>query len=186
MRTGNDPHLAARDTPGDHVLAPGERGDDVRALQARLNAHGVRDARGRPLPLTGNYLQRTQAAVREFQRIHGLPTTGVADDATRTALARPAVLLRGDRGHAVAHLQRVLQRAGHDLLVSGEFDARTEAAVRAFQRERRLGATGIADARTLRHAWRVEATASTSTAGSTPVAARVRPTESGSPSPRRS
>lgn len=156
MRTASAAEHAPPAASG-RILAPGLRGDDVRQLQARLNAHGIRDARGRPLPLTGNYLQRTRAAVREFQRLHGLAVTGVADDLTRHALARRAELAPGDEGAVVAHLQRVLRQEGHDVDVSGRFDERTEAGVRAFQRARRQRVTGIADTRTLRDAWRLAA-----------------------------
>lgn len=90
--TTRDPAPASRATPdplADGIIRHGERGEAVRQLQARLNAHGMQGLDGKPLPLTGNYLDHTQAAVREFQRRHDLPVTGQADATTRSALARP-------------------------------------------------------------------------------------------------
>lgn len=72
----------------DGALAPGEEGDEVAALQARLDALGywlgVAD---------GRYGQLTRQAVMAFQKAEGLGRDGVAGPATRAALAtagRPA------------------------------------------------------------------------------------------------
>ncbi len=40
-----------------------------------------------PLPLSGVYDEETEDAVRQFQRIHGLPPTGRADRLTRNRLS---------------------------------------------------------------------------------------------------
>jgi N-acetylmuramoyl-L-alanine amidase len=58
-------------------------------------------------------------------------------------LNAPAVLRRGDGGDAVRDLQERLRAAGHPLEVDGDYGARTEAAVRAFQSERLLREDGI-------------------------------------------
>lgn len=83
--TGRSGQLAS--LPPVTTLEHGDRGADVRWLQARLNAHGARGIGRRPLPLSGNYLDNTRAAVRAFQQRHGLPVSGVADGNTLAALA---------------------------------------------------------------------------------------------------
>jgi hypothetical protein len=60
-------------------------------------------------------------------------------------------LRRGDRGEAVRELQRRLNArfaADEQLVVDGEFGARTEQWVRAYQRARQLVADGVAGPRT--------------------------------------
>lgn len=76
--------LCARDT---HVIAmtrelgPGDSGDDVEALQVRLSRIGF------PVqPVSGVYLDQTEAAVSAFQAAHGLDVSGRADVATLTEL----------------------------------------------------------------------------------------------------
>jgi N-acetylmuramoyl-L-alanine amidase len=71
---------------GDRLLYlrfPSFRGDDVRALQGRLNLLGF-DA-GRE---DGIFGERTDAAVREFQRNVGLPSDGIVGATTLQAFAR--------------------------------------------------------------------------------------------------
>jgi peptidoglycan hydrolase-like protein with peptidoglycan-binding domain len=62
---------------GDRELSQGTLGDDVKALQRLL---GVQQ--------TGTFGQLTTAAVSQFQTSHGLPATGVANEATKRKLAR--------------------------------------------------------------------------------------------------
>jgi N-acetylmuramoyl-L-alanine amidase len=72
--------------PGDRLLYlryPSFRGDDVRALQGRLNLLGF-DA-GRE---DGIFGERTDGAVREFQRNVGLPPDGIVGGTTLQAFAR--------------------------------------------------------------------------------------------------
>jgi hypothetical protein len=99
---------------------------------------------------------KTLAAVRAFQRTHGLPATGIADVRTRrelgplgTPLFGSRALARGRFGWDVAVLQFLLARSGQLVPVSGYFDHRTERALRRFQRSRRLAADGVAGHRTL-------------------------------------
>ena len=74
------------DPMADGVLVHGERGEAVRALQEALNAAGIRDANGQPLPTTGYYGDMTQAAVRQYQERNGLEPDGKAGNDTLTAL----------------------------------------------------------------------------------------------------
>lgn len=140
----NDPALR------DDVLRHGERGAAVRHLQARLNAHGMPGLDGRPVQRSGNFLDNTRAAVRRFQRLHGLRATGIADRVTRAALERGPGIGIGAQGAHVEHVHRLLARAGQRIEPSPLFDARTEAAVRAFQVTQGLPVTGVVDPVTLR------------------------------------
>ena len=74
------------DPMADGVLKHGERGDAVKHLQEALNAAGIRDDKGQPLPTTGYYGDMTEAAVRKYQTQHGLGIDGKAGDETLTAL----------------------------------------------------------------------------------------------------
>jgi N-acetylmuramoyl-L-alanine amidase len=58
-------------------------------------------------------------------------------------LNTPAVVRCGERGPAVRDIQERLNAAGYALAVDAYFGPKTEAAVRAFQTERRLRADGI-------------------------------------------
>ena len=151
----------------DGVLREGERGADVRQLQERLNAVGARDAAGRVLGTDGQFGQRTEDAVRNFQRARGLEVDGLAgpetlralDAAVRARAASPmadGVLREGERGAEVRQLQERLNAAGardaagRVLGTDGQFGQRTEDAVRNFQRARGLEVDGIAGPETLR------------------------------------
>jgi peptidoglycan hydrolase-like protein with peptidoglycan-binding domain len=70
----------------DTLLLKEERGEGVRRLQEALNAAGIRDDRGEPLPTTGYYGDMTEAAVRRYQTQQGLTDDGKAGKDTLTAL----------------------------------------------------------------------------------------------------
>lgn len=66
------------------TLKLGDRGLAVRRLQVDLIHHG------HPLKADGQFGRRTERAIREFQRIHGLLPDGIAGDDVRELLvARP-------------------------------------------------------------------------------------------------
>jgi peptidoglycan hydrolase-like protein with peptidoglycan-binding domain len=50
---------------------------------------------------------------------------------------------RGDKAHPVPSLQYHLRARGHSVTVDGDFGPQTEAAVRAFQKEKNLSVDGI-------------------------------------------
>lgn len=75
-----------------------------------------------------------------------------SDPAQVTGIALNVLpLRRGAKGTQVKQLQLVLKETGNDPgKIDGDFGARTEAAVQAFQRARGLSASGVVDATTLR------------------------------------
>lgn len=70
----------------DGELRQGERGQEVRELQERLNELGYTDAHGRPLRADGKFGQKTEEALEAFQRDHDLKVDGVAGSRTLDAL----------------------------------------------------------------------------------------------------
>jgi len=93
----------------------------------------------------------TLAAVRTFQRTHGLPVTGLADVRTRRELgplgtplfgSRP--LLHGRFGWDVAVLQYLLNERGIDVPVNAYMDKPTVRGLRRYQRSLHLTADGVA------------------------------------------
>ena len=61
----------------------------VDRLQQRLNHLEYRDAAGRALPVDGVFGARTEEALIEFQRAHGLPADGLAGPRTLASLYPP-------------------------------------------------------------------------------------------------
>jgi hypothetical protein len=67
----------------DRILSRGATGADVRALQDVLNFH-IR--RGAPLKVDGIFGPKTDARVREFQRVNGLKADGLVGPKTKAKL----------------------------------------------------------------------------------------------------
>ena len=109
---------------------------DAKALQQRLIDLGY--LRG---GADGAFGEKSQAALRQFQAIHGLEATGMPDDATREVLfserakTLPKRLSGGSKGDEVVALQEKLIQYG---FLSGEADGAygmgTMAAVKRFQK----------------------------------------------------
>lgn len=64
----------------------------VKALQSALNKLGITDERGRPLLVDGKPGAHTSAAIKKWQKAHGMQPTGSVDAKTMVALlsAKPA------------------------------------------------------------------------------------------------
>jgi LysM repeat protein len=123
----------------------------IAGLQVALRAHGLYLAQ-----IDGIAGPRTAAAVRRFQRMHGLPA-GVADARTRAALGplgRPLFgsreLHRGDFGWDVSVLQFLLTRRGmYSGALDGYMGRETVGALRRYQRSMHLTADAVVGPRTM-------------------------------------
>ena len=126
------------------VLRIGDQGKLVRRLQHLLH-----------VPADGIFGHQTRHAVRTFQRRHHLLTDGQVGPHTWRALLHGSgarhtrrddgILRLGDRGPAVAHVQRMLH-----IHASGLYSRRTYLAVRRFQRAHHLLVDGEVGPHTLR------------------------------------
>ncbi|MGC4886713.1 peptidoglycan-binding domain-containing protein [Micromonospora sp. DT227] len=131
---------------GSRLLSQGTRGQDVKDAQELLNRRGAK------LTVDGDFGPATDKALRAFQRSHWLTADGVIGPATLGALRTNLggrTLKRGMSGADVGELQRLLTKRGAKLTVDNDFGAKTEAAVRSFQKTRRLGADGQAGPKTV-------------------------------------
>ena len=154
------------------VQSAGDRGTDVAAIQELFSFHqravsagggaalrGVTTGARNPIvvPVDGIFGPVTVEAVRAFQASRGLPSNGVADAATWSALVVP--LGPGSTGDAVKALQRELRekRNATSVPIDGIYGTATTAAVSAFQAHMGLPQTGAMDAATWRSlAWHFE------------------------------
>lgn len=143
----------------------------IRNLQTYLRQLSYDDSRITPPPVDGIYGSDTRRALSEFQSTHGLPVTGVADQATweqlysayRASLAENALpvkvalfpslppdvrLSTGSRGFAVAAVQYMLQELEvqygilRPIPVTGIYDEITRDAVAGFQTQNVMEPTG--------------------------------------------
>jgi peptidoglycan hydrolase-like protein with peptidoglycan-binding domain len=134
------------------TLSKGSTGDAVRQAQRAL--------RRNPdimLEVDGIFGAATEKATKLFQQAHGLPGTGVIDQATWQTLpdGNPMPTLKqGSTGEAVRCVQEVLTMGAVGLWevtpkgVDGDFGANTAASVRAFQTWAGLKPDGIVGAET--------------------------------------
>jgi peptidoglycan hydrolase-like protein with peptidoglycan-binding domain len=131
------------------VLRRGSQGDDVKYLQRLLN-----DFLSSNLTIDGNFGPKTEAAVKQAQEFFGLQVDGIVGSKTwyyLIAYTNPAslpTLRRGSKGDAVKFLQERLSLMGYSLVIDGEFGAKTEAAVKQFQKDRGLTVDGIVGPKT--------------------------------------
>ena len=133
------------------AFASSGRNAQTAGLQVALRAQGL--YRGEIDAIAG---PGTVAAVRKFQRIHGLRVTGIADARTRRALGplgRPLfgarTLRRNDFGWDVAVLQYMLVRQGINVPINAYYDAPTLHGVRVLQHRMHLSRDGIVGPHTL-------------------------------------
>ncbi|MGZ4290467.1 MAG: peptidoglycan-binding protein [Gaiellaceae bacterium] len=115
-------------------------------LQVALRAQGLYLG-----PIDAIVGPRTLAAVRTFQRVHGLPATGIADVRTRrelgplgTPLFGSRTLVRGRFGWDVAVLQYLLNKHGVSVPLNAYMDRPTVTGLKRYQRLLHLDADGIA------------------------------------------
>jgi hypothetical protein len=127
------------------TLASGGRNPQTAGLQVALRAQGL--YRGAIDAISG---PETVAATRAFQRMEGLPATGLADARTREALGplgRPLLgartLHRGAFGWDVAVLQFLLVRQGISVPINAYYDGPTLHGVRLMQQRLHLSRDGV-------------------------------------------
>ncbi len=152
-------------------LSEGDRGDQIRLIQYFLTYIGLYEPQIPAIATDGIFGPATKSAVEAFQRLDGIPVTGVVDLETYTAIydeyrgiilslpesvfvgiARPYPGFQqvlGSEGSDVAALQEYLNVIGEvfdeipRIAVDGIYGTATESAVRAFQRLEGLDVTGI-------------------------------------------
>ena len=135
-------------------VSKGTVGSAAKAVQQLLIDAGVSLRGG----ADGAFGRVSEAALKEYQKDHGLDQTGVADEATLLALTGSVVavpseyaqlvgLRPGALGDSVAALQRRLLDIGITVRggVDGVFGPATAQALKAFQDQRGLEKTGIVD-----------------------------------------
>lgn len=79
--------------PG-YFLSEGMRGENVRDLQTYLSFIGQNIAAVPEIPVTGYFGTQTENAVREFQRLYGIPVSGAVGPVTWYQIAREYDALR--------------------------------------------------------------------------------------------
>ncbi|MGK7918949.1 MAG: peptidoglycan-binding protein [Trichodesmium sp.] len=149
-------------------ISEGSRGAEVWAVQRRLQARGFN-----PGNVDSIFGKRTTEAVKAFQKSLGFSVTGIVDDATWTALAKPSfssrpsihktasfpekkkpvpqkkILERGDRGTEVKNLQVSLKKIGFNPgPIDGIFGMKTKVAVKKFQKSQGINPDGIVNQKT--------------------------------------
>ena len=113
----------------------GATGVAVQTVQYLLNAHGASMAVG------GQFGPAAQAAVQNFQWVHGLVVDGIVGPHTWLALI--IQVQYGSSGDAVKAVQNALNARGAGLAVDGRFGSGTEAAVQNLQSAHGLVVDGI-------------------------------------------
>lgn len=150
----------------------------IRSLQTMLRVLAEYDARHETLIPDGIYGPATVSSVSKFQRLHGLPVTGIADQATWEAIVAayetalisiseaeslgiildPGQVIRLGERHPHIYLVQamlaVLEEAYQSIgpvSHTGILDQPTANALSAFQQLNRLPMTGNLDKRTWKH-----------------------------------
>ncbi|MDD6142312.1 MAG: peptidoglycan-binding protein [bacterium] len=142
------PALSEEDAAGYQPLQYGDKGETVETLQQCLIDLGYYTGK-----VTGNFLKATRAAVEQFQKDYDLDVTGVVDGETEVLLlnAEYRALRYGIDGEDVKKLQEQLIRLGYlRTKATGKYRDATVSAVKEFQKQHSLEATGEATIATLR------------------------------------
>lgn len=161
-------------------MRPGESfvGQPIRSLQTMLRVLAEHDDRYQTVVPDGVYSPQTMSAVAQFQRVHGLPVTGITNQATWEAIteryepalilvteAQPVevilnpneVLVLGDDSpylYVAQALLTVLSQVYGSVgtpSMSGKLDAATADSLSSFQALIGLPCTGNLDKHTWKH-----------------------------------
>lgn len=153
-------------------LSIGMQSDEVSMLQYYLAVIGAYYAAVTPVEITGYFGEQTERSLKSFQRVFGLPQTGVADRATRNDLYRAyrgiaetvkpeytavalypgTVLKEGDSGESVRIIQEYLSLIHNTysnipaVNNTGYFGPLTRQSVTEFQRTFGITPSGLVGA----------------------------------------
>lgn len=135
------------------AVRKGVNGDIIRQLQRFLRGAGY------AAPLNGRFDNETEAQLKTFQLDHGLKGLGVFGPKTYTLISdyKPsnAVVSQlqsytsgnsiqpGFEGRQVREMQQRLQVLGHDVDITGVYDAKTVAVIKSIQVANGVRASGI-------------------------------------------
>jgi len=130
------------------TLKKGSKGQAVKDLQGALKALELL-----PGAVDGVFGKKTEDAVRAFQKLRGIEVDGIVGPITwlniDEADQSEPVLRKGSEGLPVRRLQKRMQLAGFEIPeVNGRFGAKTEAAVKALQKQAGLTADGVVGPKT--------------------------------------
>jgi peptidoglycan hydrolase-like protein with peptidoglycan-binding domain len=130
------------------TLKKGAKGQAVKDLQEALTALGLA-----PGPIDGAFGKKTEDAVKAFQKLKDLEVDGVVGPITwrniDEADQSEPLLKSGSKGLPVRRLQNRLKLIGFDVPeVNGRFGPKTEAAVKALQKQAGLVVDGIVGPKT--------------------------------------
>ena len=141
-------------------LKLGSTGAKVRDLQQDLTTLGYYWA-----DITGSFGSKTEAAVKNFQEKNNLTADGIAGTKTLNAVASAisrnggssgssyssgTTLKLGVESAAVTQMQKDLKQLGYYYAdITGKFGTKTEAAVKEFQKDKKLTDDGVAGYKTL-------------------------------------
>lgn len=130
-------------------LKIGSTGDNVKILQEKLKLLNLYN----PV-ITGSFGKATELGVKEFQKRYGLKETGIVDTNTWNLLFEKTENTRfyritypnlsyGSSGNDVSELQKKLNvLLYYTKAITGKYDKETELAVKRFQYNNGLTATG--------------------------------------------
>lgn len=134
-------------------VAEGQINGCVAEVQTLLNQHGAK------LSVDGDFGPLTLAAVKSYQRAHGLTVDGIVGPQTKGSLTAkassapspisitssrcPADMTEGEISGCVTNLQQLLNKHSAGLTVDGNFGPLTLAAVRSYQRAHGLVVDGV-------------------------------------------
>jgi predicted chitinase/peptidoglycan hydrolase-like protein with peptidoglycan-binding domain len=138
----------ARHADGSVGIGLGSKSPAVKNVQAHLAAAGFSPKHG-----TGTFDERTEGALKAFQRRAGLEATGRVDATTWKALKKSLILSKRpaapaqalwERSAAVKRTEKLLKQLGFNPgRIDGLFDTRTRKAVKAFEKREHLKVDGV-------------------------------------------
>ncbi|MCX7885444.1 MAG: SpoIID/LytB domain-containing protein [Caloramator sp.] len=152
-------------------LTKGMKGNDVKSLQEYLRILGYK------VDVNGIFDSKTYTAVVDFQKKNKITSSGIVGIKTVTALNKAVtsktvavvipsrgeseklpivslnisgILKKGNSGEQVKRLQEALKYLYYNVDINGNFDSKTEAAVKQFQKSNKLTSDGIVGSSTIK------------------------------------